>query len=243
MIGIIDSNQKIVTSGLLLHLDAAQLRSYAGTGTTWWADVSGNNRNGTFQNGTAFDSSNGGNILFDALNDFVSFDTTNFGNTFTFLAFIRPSSTATIQTIFSNRAWTDTAGGSVQSSGIAFHINDRNVNDRRLQLMLANGSSGVSPVSVGAITYDTWQQVGVTCTSSGSGTMLTTTLYKNGASLNTSGGVDPGHTRNAAWRLGYMTGNTFPFNGRMGQVLLYNRVLSAAEILQNYNAIKSRYGL
>lgn len=243
MIGIIDSGQKIVTSGLILHLDAAQLRSYAGTGTTWWADVSGNNRNGTFQNGTAFDSSNGGNILFDALNDFVSFDTTNFGNSFTFIAFIRPSSTATIQTIFSNRAWTDTAAGSVQSSGIAFHINNRNVNDRRLQLMLANGSTGTSISNVGAITYDTWQQVAVTYTSNGTSTTQTMILYKNGAQLNSAGGVDPGHNRNAAWRLGFMTGNTFPFNGRMGQVLMYNRVLSAAEILQNYNAIKSRYGL
>ena len=44
--GILDSGQKIITDGLVLNLDAAQLRSYPTTGTTW-TDLSGNSNNGT----------------------------------------------------------------------------------------------------------------------------------------------------------------------------------------------------
>jgi hypothetical protein len=47
---ILDSGQKIITNNLRLHLDAAQLRSYPGSGTTW-TDLSGNANNGTLTNG------------------------------------------------------------------------------------------------------------------------------------------------------------------------------------------------
>ena len=68
--GIIDSNQKIVTNGLVLHLDAAQRRSYSGTGTNWRDLISG--VNATLTNGAVFNSSNGGNVSFDGVDDFVN---------------------------------------------------------------------------------------------------------------------------------------------------------------------------
>ena len=69
--GIIDSGQKIITDGLVMHLDAAQLRSYPTTGTTW-TDLSGNGNNGTLINGPTFNSGNGGSIVFDGVNDYVT---------------------------------------------------------------------------------------------------------------------------------------------------------------------------
>ena len=56
----------IITSGLILNLDAGNVASYPGSGTTW-TDLSGNGNNGTLINGPTFNSSNGGSILFDAL--------------------------------------------------------------------------------------------------------------------------------------------------------------------------------
>ena len=61
---------KIVTSGLVLCLDAANKRSYPGTGTTW-TDLSGNSNNGTLTNGPTFSAGNQGSIVFDGTNDYA----------------------------------------------------------------------------------------------------------------------------------------------------------------------------
>jgi hypothetical protein len=70
-IGMIDSNQKIVTNGLTLNLDAGQLRSYPTTGTIW-TDLSGNGLNASLANGPTFDTANGGSIVFDGTDDYAS---------------------------------------------------------------------------------------------------------------------------------------------------------------------------
>ena len=80
--GATDSNIKIVTSGLLLYLDAAQLRSYPGSGTTW-TDLSGNNRNGALTNGPTFSNTNGGTIVFDGTNDCVNINSNELFLTYT----------------------------------------------------------------------------------------------------------------------------------------------------------------
>ena len=62
---------KIVTDGLVLCLDAANKKSYPGSGTTW-TDLSGQGNNGTLANmSTTLDSGNGGSLVFDGVNDFV----------------------------------------------------------------------------------------------------------------------------------------------------------------------------
>ena len=60
----------IVTSGLVLCLDPANLRSYTGSGTTWY-DASGNGKNGTLTNSPMYSSSNGGIFVLDGVNDYV----------------------------------------------------------------------------------------------------------------------------------------------------------------------------
>ena len=61
----------IVTSGLVLNLDANNVSSYSGTGTTW-TDLSGQNNNGTLINGVGYSSVNGGALVFDGVNDYVN---------------------------------------------------------------------------------------------------------------------------------------------------------------------------
>ena len=71
---------QIVTSGLVLALDAANKVSYPGTGTTWY-DLSGNGNTGTITNGPTFSNVNLGTIVFDGTNDYVSIpSTSNFNN-------------------------------------------------------------------------------------------------------------------------------------------------------------------
>ena len=62
----------IVTQGLVLDLDAAKRDSYVGVGTAW-NDISGNGNNGTLTNGPTFNSNNGGSIVFDGVDDYVTF--------------------------------------------------------------------------------------------------------------------------------------------------------------------------
>ena len=61
----------IVTDGLVLCLDAANTKSYPGSGTTW-TDISGKGYDGTLTNGPTFSSNYGGNIVLDGSNDFVT---------------------------------------------------------------------------------------------------------------------------------------------------------------------------
>jgi hypothetical protein len=61
----------IVTDGLVLCLDATNAKSYPGTGTIW-TDLSRSGNNGILTNNPTFNSSNGGSIVFDGSNDYVS---------------------------------------------------------------------------------------------------------------------------------------------------------------------------
>lgn len=83
-----------VTNGLVLALDAGNKLSYPGSGTVW-KDLSGNNNNGTLTNGPTFDSNNGGSIVFDGTNDYVSNTMSNPGSmpiTFEFWIYSNSSS-------------------------------------------------------------------------------------------------------------------------------------------------------
>jgi hypothetical protein len=95
----------IITQNLVLCLDAANSKSYPGSGTTW-TDLSGNGNNGTLANGVGYNSGNGGALVFDGVDDYVSLTSADlrFGgsNSYTFDFFIKVPHSTTNQTIFSN---------------------------------------------------------------------------------------------------------------------------------------------
>ena len=64
-------NARIVSDKLMLHLDAANPKSYIGSGTSW-VDISGKGNNGTLTNGPTFSSDNLGSFVFDGTNDHVA---------------------------------------------------------------------------------------------------------------------------------------------------------------------------
>jgi hypothetical protein len=223
---------QISLNGLVLCLDAANPKSYPGSGTTW-TDLSGNGNNGTLVNGVGYSGSNLGSLSFDGVNDYINFNSFNFGNELTVFCFVRPSSTNNIQTIFAN------SSGGAATNGIRLFLNNFNTNSRSIRIEVGNGTSGGTYVasSNDTIVYDTWQQIAFTL----SKTTATGIVYHNGASIASGTLGVTNYNSNAAFRLGLFTDNQFPYNGRVANYSLYNRALTAQEIQQNYNALRSRF--
>lgn len=220
---------RIVQDGLVLYLDAANTKSYPTTGTTW-TDLSRSGNNGTLTNGPTFNSGNGGSIVFDGVNDFTSvFSNTNIpiGN-----------QTYTISVWFNSTTFSSPSRGGfvgwgnygTQHQVTAFRLDGNGF----LHYWWSNDqSSGALNMSVNrwynavALFNGTVRQIWL------NGTLL---VSSNASSHNVpySTNLTIGRTLNVS--------NEY-FSGRIGNVLIYNKGLTATEVLQNYNATKSRFGL
>jgi hypothetical protein len=214
---------RMVTNGLVLSLDAADINSYVSGSTTWY-DLTGNNNNGTLTNGPTFSSANLGNIVFNGSNNYI-----NCGN-----------STSIQVTVGTISAWVKatTPGGGFRSilakqfawglfmsNSILVTYDWGNNATRTTNLNIANG---------------TWQHTVMTFTQTVGTPSNNAILYLNGTSVLTT---TVKHA-NQAINLQIAEANASQFlNGSISNAQVYNRVLPAAEILQNYNAQKSRFGL
>lgn len=233
--GILDSSQKIVTDGLVLNYDIGQLRSYPTTGTAV-TDLSGSGYTGTAINGVGYNSSNGGNLTFDGLNDRVSRTTNiNVGSDFTVSAWIFPTLLGTIR-----RCVVGNAENYSLTNGWIFSTGGNN------SFFLAIGADVAYRVApANTLTTNTWTFI--TGVVSGGGSNIV--LYKNGialttyvASLLTSNTIMYAYPQfNVGFRDIVYTPD--PYTGRIAQVQLYNIALTETEVLQNFNANRLRYGL
>jgi len=223
--------KSIVTDGLVLHIDAANPKSYPGTGTTI-NDLSGNGNNGTLINGAAFNSANAGSIEFDGVNDTINFGT---GNTFF------PLENFTMIMWFSSDGQTDTTGAAPSLLGLTYGIRLR-VNADNLSYGLDDGTTIRYLQSPS--TYDfhnsSWHQVAIQANPT-QRHMYIDGQYINSLTRNWSGTTRwPTNPAN----LGRDNNNSvYYFRGQIPIYKIYNKVLSAAEVLQNYNATKARFGL
>jgi hypothetical protein len=223
---------RIVQDGLVLYLDAANTKSYPTTGTTW-SDLSRRGNNGTLTNGPTFNSLNGGGIVFDGVNDYVSFQ-----KTLTEIGLINQSAN-TFECWVQFNSLTNYMH-IIDGSGNCFHLAVEPVADGR-SMFFWNGSSYQPSSNPVATTLQWFHLVGVQESSFNkvyaNGVLLTNgSVSSNATNLSMSGGK--------YLALGYWQGfNNRYLNGILSQVRLYNRALSAQEVLQNYNATKSRFGL
>ena len=212
---------RIVTDGLVLCLDAANPQSYPGSGTSW-ADLSGNGNNGTLTNGPTFNSGNSGSIVFDGVDDYVVLDSVISLTDFT--------ATAVYNVQSLNSGWAMFFGNTDTDSFIAISSDDGG----KLRTQDKNSTnSDLSYVSV--LNRITMLQV----VQSGNDN----TWYINATIVGTSsnsvyGGVE--FTRMVHYENGDPLGI---WSGKYYYANLYNRALSASEVLQNYEAVKSRFGL
>jgi hypothetical protein len=225
----------ITTDGLVLYLDAANPKSYPGSGTVW-SDLSGNGYTGTLTNGPTFDSGSNGSIGFDGTNDYITFSNaksliqgqTNFTLGLTF----QSNTNLVLRGLFGTLRYNCGSNlGFVSSfNNLAFY------NDY-------GPISGGTCYPIGFSNYvtpDTW--IYAIATYDGS----TTRVYgiKNGILSKASGGLKSGPTNIFDYQLEIGRGGFGQYlTGKVANAFIYNKTLSEQEILQNYNATKSRYNL
>jgi len=208
---------KIITDGLIMYLDAGNTKSYPGTGTTWY-DRSGNNKNGTLVNGAVYNS---GSIAFDGVNDYVQLPTLDTNSSFTIM-FTVNRKTGSGSTTLSGID----ASGYLQIKVAAYSV-------QLLRSWVAGVGSGfttsynIDQIATFTITLDKVNQ--------------TYTCYKNGVSVG-SQVVDATYITSSPV-LGLNTSGSEPLTGNFYNLMFYNKVLTPTEVLQNYNATKTRFGL
>lgn len=221
---------KIATDGLVLALDAADRNSYI-SGSTTWKDLSPNGNNGTLTNGPTFNSDNGGSIVFDNVNDYVSIpestsvDITT--NTITFGAWCYPTVSNKYQHIIVKNV------GESRQYGMWLSVSGTSYIFRSLNGVVTQTNILISTPWI----VNNWNYIMLVYNGS------TIKIYLNGqevSSQNASGNIV--HT-NSNVNIGGEPTQAYFFNGRISIAQIYDRALSAAEILQNYNAQKSRFGL
>ena len=230
---------RIVTDGLVLCLDAGNTKSYnTGISTTAWNDLSGLGNNGTLTNGPTFNSANGGSLSFDGTDDHVNCgnaDSLNFGlGDFTVSVWFKRNTNPTVNLrILSKGGTNDT----VSEAGFAFFGSDSGISFIT-NLTGTRQSIGDTPITVGQWT----NLVGVLKRDDGQ------FLYKNGllsVQLNYSSFTSTGSASGEkSLFIGKASGvNQLVWDGNISQVSIYNRALTAAEVQQNFNALRSRYGI
>ena len=222
----------MVDTGLVFYVDAANARSYSGSGTTL-TDLSSTGITGVLTNGTAYSAANGGTLVFDAVDDYVELNTTMSS----MVGDISYSIVAWVK-INSNRP---AGGASIGSSCIVGHNDAYGFG---LQIDTGNfvnfglRSTGNYDGAT-ALALNTWYHVaGVKPAGSAS------FIYVNGVQDGTSSSPTTILSSPTTMRIGYGPGrNPAPFDGSISVVQIYNTALSAAEIAQNFNALRGRYGV
>ena len=229
----------IIKDGLVLALDAASKRSYPGTGTTWY-DLTTNSLDATLNSGPTFSTDNDGTMVFDGVNDYGTIGSSSLTsiNVLTFELWLNRTGIATTTAPYDRIFQKD--GGISGYPAWGWHINESNPSPISFKSAWG-GSSGQTNNSVDfntndQITLNEWNCLATTINSS-----LLVSNYFNG-SLSSTGTLNnaPMTTQNI---IRIAQGDSREFQGKISCIKIYNRALTADEVNQNYNALKSRFGL
>jgi hypothetical protein len=224
-----------VTDGLVLCLDAANRRSYPGTGTTWY-DLSGNGNHGTLTNGPVF---NGGveGMSFDGTDDYVDFGnilnkTANAEYSMAFWIF-PDDATATYPQVIVQKRLT-----SSPNTGFAVFYDVQN--NRKIRILLDDGPTALNVISINGLQVLAWNHVSVIIDND------TVSIYINNILeiSDTNAVYSNDLTSTATLQLAndsLAQFNVDNFDGRLDNIHIYNRALSANEVQQNYNATRWRF--
>lgn len=236
---------KVASNGLILYLDAANKNSYV-SGSLSWNNLAARQNNGTLVNGPTFNTGSGGSIVFDGTNDYVGTPIFNYGTgDYTWTFWLKASSQ--LSAYIGQGQYAGNIGGTIygvlrNDQGLSNMVTFQVASGGGSQNILIKSTSNVFTNNVWFNITVTWNfstktllmyingtQTTVTTTTAGTITTLTPT--NQGIRVQSIGMYDDSRT------------NIFQFNGNMSTVNIYNRVLSATEVLQNYNTLKGRYGL
>jgi len=230
-------SNKIVTDNLVLYLDAGNPKSYISGSTTWY-DISRTGINGTLINGPTFNSSNGGSIVFDGVNDYIG------------LTQITANQTIGNYTISIWFSFTNTITPSNVINFMLMEAQNTLLGGVDNYIYLLGSTSGrighqtFNPLSTIYTTTNTW--VGGSWYNVVISYDITTSkqsIYVNGILEGLTTIANCYFNTNTYFNLGTYTGppKQWFFNGKMANFMVYKKTLSSNEILQNYNTIKKRY--
>ena len=223
--GIAGGPYVIRDSSLVLDLDASDKNSYPGSGTTW-TDLSGNNNTFTLNNSPTFSTANSGYFTFNGTTQTATLASLNLQQNFTLDGWFNPN----VLNGFSmfGQGTTGTRQG--------LHIWYATATSVRFG-MYSNDTDFTVSTSTG-----NWYNMVFTYNNSNP---FTKQMYINGVALSgTPQQTQTSYIGSGIFRLGatYSTGGAYG-NGSYAGMKAYNRILSATEVLQNYNAQKSRFNL
>ena len=228
------NSRMIVTSGLILNLQAGNPQSYSGSGTSWY-DASGSRNNGTLINGPTYSAATGGAISFDGVDDYVVCNNSSVFN-------LTTNFTLSLTFSFTYSTQYGTLLGKQEGGGYGIEMNTPTVPNAIGGVFYINGAYRVVSDPVSNYSTNVFYNVAITYDGNNfyyyrNGTQVSTTAF-SGSVTTTSEPFTLGANPNGG-------GTSFGgfLNGKIGEVKVYNRTLSAAEILQNYNAVKGTFNL
>jgi len=234
----------IVTSNLILALDAANPKSYSGSGNTWF-DITGRGNHGTLVNGPAYSSNSGGYISCDGTNDYIEIldnSIFDFGaNNFTVEHWFRKNATSSNSNYWGVNKWNYAGGGSGTNEWVFSLGNSSSGIGESVEFGIESGSTSYAMVIPNTPTLYLWNQiVGIR---SGAGL----SVYMNGALIGTSSPAGMAVTtsvnnisgRNI--RIANSAMNNYYNKCDTSIVRIYNKALTPDEVKQNYDANKTRY--
>jgi hypothetical protein len=241
-------DNNIVRFGLVMELDAGNPLSYAGSGSVWY-DVSGNTNHATLYNSPTWNSN--GYFSLNGTNNYIK--TTNTLDLSTYSA-------VTVLVIFKPRSYP--VSGNVKficelstdfnsfTTGFVWTYNDNSASQNYEVIAGVKGDAGYNMGAWNKNNYNDLNWEISTAVFNKSAASPETSLYNQGVAANVISNPIAGLTANNTNNfgndylfIGSRAGTSYFTDLDIVSILVYNRALSAAEILQNYNAVKGRFGL
>ena len=225
---------KIVTDDLIFYLDADEIKSYPGSGNSWF-DLSNNGHTATLVNtptfsGGIFDLEPDAHFTIGATSTLGYEDSLKYSVSIWFSWESTTGSTSNRQYLWDNR-------GATGSGYYAVVIDNTSHGDPGLKTIYSGGSE------LSAITtlpsFDVWVNFCGTFNRDGGGF---TDAYVNGKFITQDTGT-PGSTNNRGGFIGKFAGTGYQFDGQIAMVSIYTKILDASEVKQNYDAHKWRFDL
>ena len=230
----------VVMDGLLFYVDASNDKSFVGSGTTW-KDLSSNELDNTIAGSPTYETANGGGFVFDGADDYAQRlnDTTfNSINEFTFNFWVKYASGVNLTSLIGK-----------PRAGYADALRIGYTADTTTLFYNLSGTTRCQNTSVTLSTTE-FTNICFVQNPSESSNADKTKFYINGTAIsNESSGYALTSVDAPTFPLiigGWRQGNSgvgSTWKGNMNIVQMYNRALSAGEVLQNYNQLKSRFGL
>jgi len=237
MAGTIAPN--IVTDGLVLYLDAANTKSYPGSGTAW-SNIGTKGGTSTLVGGITFSNNNGGSMLLDGSNDTVlapSVNTLGSLSNQTFEIWVKTPGLGAGKTI----------GGLIcPDYGMTSHITSTGNISYNLYTTDSGSTPGfiLSLATTGVNVFDNrWHQVTCTRENSGPGRIyIDGQLRAQSSNTGNWSGITIWSSMNT--QIGNNPNDVFyNLSGSIASAKIYNVFLTGDQVLQNYNATKTRFGL